>query len=215
MTGIDKLEKPRLVTRRLLLRPLRPRDADAVFEAIDESRRTLRPWMPWVVGTDSVDDTLEFVLKMNRSRGDIVWGIWDATASRLRFCGNVGLHRIAVWQSTAMLGYWVRHSCEQNGYATEASAAVLLWAFDRLGLARVEVSAATGNHASQRVIEKLGFAREGLLREAQRVPGRRRRLDWILSSMTRGDLRQRRACLAEYCGTRRPWKIEPARMRST
>jgi ribosomal-protein-serine acetyltransferase len=204
----ERLEKPRLLTNRLLLRPLRPKDAEAVFEAIQESRASLRPWMPWVMGTLTADDSRQFIQRFGRSPHDIVWGIWDANGKRLRFCGNVGLHRIAMWQSTAMMGYWVRMSCEGRGYATEASAAVLLWAFDRLKLARIEITAATQNIASRRVIEKLGFVPEGVLREAQRIPRRRRRLDWLLASLVRSDLGRERARLAGRCGTRWPWKLD-------
>jgi hypothetical protein len=63
------------------------------------------------------------------------------------------------------------------------------------------------------VIEKLGFVREGLWREAQRIPGRRRRVDWVAFGMTRGDLRRARARLVGICGETRPW--EPARQRTS
>jgi len=204
----ESLERPRLTSGRLLLIPLRPRDATEVFEAIDESRRTLRRWMPWVDRTETPDDTLEFIRRTRRSQGDLAWGIWLATPSQepgkrprgaLLYCGNVGLHRLSIAQGSAMIGYWIRRRCERQGYATEASAAVLLWAFDKLGLARVEIAAATGNAASLRVIEKLGFKREGVLREVQKIPGRRGRLDWMLASLVRGDLARVRPRLVRYC----------------
>lgn len=52
-----------------------------------------------------------------------------------------------------------------QGYATEAAGALLRWAFDTLDLNRVQAETDTRNVASARVLEKLGFLREGTLRE--------------------------------------------------
>jgi len=52
-----------------------------------------------------------------------------------------------------------------RGYATEAARAVLQWAFVTLSLNRVQVEVDTRNAASAGVLEKLGFVREGTLRE--------------------------------------------------
>lgn len=206
VVSATKLEKQLLMTRRLRLRPLRPRDSEPLMAAIEESRARLQPWMPWVEATVSADDTLVFIQRMGRSPADLVWGIWSEQDGEQQLCGSVGLHRVSLTQGTGMLGYWVRRSCERRGYASEAATAVILWFFDGLGLERLEVSAAAGNAASLHVIEKLGFEREGILREAQRIPGRRRRLDWVVASLIRRDLRTRRARLRELCGAARPWE---------
>ncbi len=52
-----------------------------------------------------------------------------------------------------------------HGYATEAACALLQWAFDTLDLNRVQAETDTRNVASARVLEKIGFVREGTLRE--------------------------------------------------
>jgi RimJ/RimL family protein N-acetyltransferase len=75
---------------------------------------------------------------------------------------------------------WAR----SHGYAVEAAGATAAHAFDT-GLYRVELLAATGNIASQRVAERAGFTREGVLREALIVPGGR--ADAVLFSLLRGD----------------------------
>ena len=58
-----------------------------------------------------------------------------------------------------------------HGYATEAGCAVLQWAFDTLDLNRVQAETDTRNAASARVLEKLGFVREGTVREDCIVDG--------------------------------------------
>ncbi|MER7440144.1 GNAT family N-acetyltransferase [Micromonospora avicenniae] len=63
------------------------------------------------------------------------------------------------------LGYCFNDAAWGHGYATEAAGALLRWAFDRLNLNRVQAETDTRNVASARVLEKLGFVREGALRE--------------------------------------------------
>jgi RimJ/RimL family protein N-acetyltransferase len=63
------------------------------------------------------------------------------------------------------IGYCFDEPAWGKGYATEAVRAMLLWAYDTLDLNRVEAELDTRNAASARVLEKLGFQREGLRRE--------------------------------------------------
>ena len=212
----SKLSFPPLETRRLRLATLRPREAPAVYAAIEESRVQLRRWLPFTEVTHGPEDTRAFILRTRRSRAGQVWGIWEPAASDAAhrragsvYCGNIGLHNISVENGVATLGYWMRTACAGRGYVTEACAAVLLWAFDALGLERLSVEAATGNRGSLRVIEKLGFVHEGLLRRAQTIPSRRKRLDWCIFSLIRSDLRRVRPRLRQICGNGRPWEISP------
>jgi RimJ/RimL family protein N-acetyltransferase len=66
---------------------------------------------------------------------------------------------------SASMGYCLDDAAWGQGYATEAGRAVLQWAFDTLDLNRVQAETDTRNAASARVLEKLGFVREGTLRE--------------------------------------------------
>jgi RimJ/RimL family protein N-acetyltransferase len=63
------------------------------------------------------------------------------------------------------VGSCFNESAWGHGYATEAARALLGWAFGTLDLNRVQAEADTRNIASARVLEKLGFVREGTLRE--------------------------------------------------
>lgn len=200
-----KWERPRLTTRRLVIEPLRPRHAEAVYEAIDESRQTLRRWLPFAATDNDVEKTRAFIRRTRRMPSAVAWGIWEREAPGRLYCGTIGMHQISLDQRVGTIGYWIRTACAGRGYGTEAGAAVLLWAFGQLGLARVAVEVATGNAPSLRVVRKLGFVREGRLRQAQSIPGRRGRYDWIIASLIRRDLPRIRPRLRKYCGTPRPW----------
>ncbi len=207
-----RLDKPRLITQSLWMEPLSARHAEQVVEAIGDSRSELRRWLPFPDRMHAPEDVLPFIRRMRRSQAHIVWGIWErheSGSARSRpgdYCGTVGLHQINRDQGLGTIGYWVRTRLCGRGLATEASAAVLLWAFGPLGLARVSVESATGNHGSQRVIAKLGFVREGRLRQAQALPSRRRRLDWYVYGLVRGDARRLKGRWARLCGTPYPWR---------
>lgn len=65
----------------------------------------------------------------------------------------------------AELGYWITPDEQGNGYATDAADLCLTHAFDELGLHKVWARTVEDNDGSKRVLEKLGFQQEGILRE--------------------------------------------------
>ncbi len=80
-----------------------------------------------------------------------------------RLCGAIGL-RLAREDRHAELGYWIGVADWGRGLCTEAAQAVLGYGFGSLGLHRIYAMYFARNPASGRVLEKLGMAREGLLR---------------------------------------------------
>jgi len=69
------------------------------------------------------------------------------------------------------LGYWVRTTAAGRGIATQAARLMARFAFEQVGLHRVEIVAAIPNIASQRVAEKTGAVREGVLRNRLLIRG--------------------------------------------
>jgi ribosomal-protein-alanine N-acetyltransferase len=72
---------------------------------------------------------------------------------------------------SANVGYWVASASQGRGLATRAVAEILRFAFDELGLHRVEAGTLVDNVASQRVLERNGFTRIGLARRYLRIAG--------------------------------------------
>ena len=107
---------------RVLLRPYRADDAEAVFAAVDESREHLRPWVTWVDANRAVDDVREYCIRCAANwilRSDLALGIFDAASGR--FLGGTGLHD-PDWELRAFeIGYWLRVSALGHGYATEST----------------------------------------------------------------------------------------------
>ena len=86
----------------------------------------------------------------------------------------------------ANLGYWVRTSAARRGVATNATRAVARYGFEELGLQRIEIVAAVRNLPSQRVAEKAGAVREGVLRKRLLIRGEAH--DAVLFSLVAEDL---------------------------
>ncbi len=84
-----------------------------------------------------------------------------------QLAGGAGFQLLSAERSgCAELGYWLGKPFWGRGYATAACKALANYLFDRYGLRRIEAHAHGGNVASQRVLEKSGFQREGVLRRA-------------------------------------------------
>lgn len=88
--------------------------------------------------------------------------------------GGVALTLIDWENRSAELGYWVRRDVWNRGVARAAAQLAVSWAFDRLGLERIELHCDPDNVPSQRVAEAAGFEREGLLRAHLRLAEGRR-----------------------------------------
>lgn len=112
----------------------------------------------------------------------IVLAVCDATDEAL--LGATGIHGIG--EGTGEIGYWMRREARGRGAATRAVRLVSGWALTDLGLARLDLLAEPANAASQRVAEKAGFSREGLLRGYRELKGTRR--DFVMFSLLAGDL---------------------------
>ncbi|GAA1792073.1 GNAT family N-acetyltransferase [Agromyces lapidis] len=157
------LPTPTLETERLRLRPFADADADVLF-ALNSDAEVLRYWdsPPWTDRT-SVERFMVGCRRMEE----------EGTGARVAIERKsdqafVGWCTFNSWNpdfKSASLGYCFTQAAWGHGYATESARAVLAWAFDALDLNRVQSETDTRNLASARVLEKLGFEREGTLRE--------------------------------------------------
>jgi RimJ/RimL family protein N-acetyltransferase len=157
------LATPILHTARLRLRPFTDADVDPLF-ALHSSAYVLRYWdsPPW-----NERARADRFIAMCGKMADEGTGVRVAIdrASDGAFVGWCGLTGWNPDYRSASLGYCLADAMWGHGYATEAAHAVLKWAFDTLDLNRVQAETDTRNVASARVLEKVGFVREGTLRE--------------------------------------------------
>lgn len=86
-------------------------------------------------------------------------------------CGSVRLKDIDKIDRKAKIGYFIGHQFTGRGIATSAVSTVLEYCFGPLNLNRIELRCASGNEPSKRVAERLGFIREGVLRQEEYLNG--------------------------------------------
>jgi ribosomal-protein-serine acetyltransferase len=152
------------------LQLLEERHAPEVFSLADRDRDYLREWLPWVDATVSQDDTLSFIrstLEQFASQKGFVAGIWREH----QFCGVIGTHQLDRLNRKVEIGYWLGRAFQGQGIMTDACRAVVTHLLFGMELNRVTIQCATGNEKSCAVPRRLGFAEEGLAREAQLLRG--------------------------------------------
>jgi RimJ/RimL family protein N-acetyltransferase len=88
--------------------------------------------------------------------------------------GSIALSSVERVHGRAMVSFWVAPEARGKGVATQALWLLAGWVFGSLGLVRLELFTEPENAASQRVVERCGFVREGLLRARWVSKGRRR-----------------------------------------
>jgi [ribosomal protein S5]-alanine N-acetyltransferase len=163
------LKTPTLQTARLFLRPFAEPDAEAIY-ALQSNARVLRYWdsPPW---TDRAR-AQAFIAACRQMEEDGSGARFAIeTLQKRTFIGWCSVFRWNPVYRSLGIGYCLNEHAWGKGYTTEAVRAMLQWAYETLDLNRVEAELDTRNAASARVLEKLGFEREGLRREDCVVSG--------------------------------------------
>jgi RimJ/RimL family protein N-acetyltransferase len=181
------MEPTSLTTERLLLRPFRPQDADAVYTACQD------PQIPRFTPVPSPYTRRHAETYVGRTcpdgwREDTAYSFALVTKDEGRFVGAMALVRLQLRtpERQAELGYWTAKEQRGRGYTAEAGLEVARWAFRELGVERLEWVADATNVASRAVALKIGFAMEGTLRA--KIPQRGTRRDAWIGSLLPYDL---------------------------
>jgi ribosomal-protein-alanine N-acetyltransferase len=155
-------ERPIIHTARLMLRPFCEADARAVQRLAGErevASTTLNIPHPY---EDGVAAQWIGTHREQFERGEsVVFAVVRRTDDDL--VGAIELS-ISPRDSRAELGYWIGKPFWNNGYCTEAARAIVRFAFEELGMARVTANHVGRNPASGRVMQKAGMMHEGRLR---------------------------------------------------
>jgi ribosomal-protein-serine acetyltransferase len=166
------------------LRPYATSDAEALWEAARESVSEVFPWLPWCHPQYSVAESVEWI----RSRAPLAAQGLEYTFAIVdgegRYLGGCGINQLNSIHRFGNLGYWVRTSATGRGVATEAVRQLAAFAFRDTDLHRLEIVVAVGNDRSQRVAERAGAVREGVLRGRLLLRGIP--VDAVMYSLVRG-----------------------------
>ncbi|SHG31845.1 ribosomal-protein-serine acetyltransferase [Fibrobacter sp. UWCM] len=196
---LDEIPDEELRGERVTLRLLHEGDAPALFSLIDGSREFLARHLPWPAECTCVEDVESRIesweIQAQMANG-ACWGIFakDAGSSQsagslrpadgsvpansqqhasdLQLAGVIILGWIQAAHLSASVSYWLGECFTGRGLATDALKILSHFAFNRLGLNRLEISASVTNKASQTVATRAGYTQEGFSREFERINGK-------------------------------------------
>lgn len=165
----QKLFFPVIETERLILKPLAVDDSDSLLEIFSDPK-VMRYWntAPWTTVQDSIDFINESNDSMQRQES-LILGVYLKSTGELS--GKCMLFSYDQESKRAEIGFGLGRSCWGKGYVSEAGEALIQYGFDSLGLRRIEAEIDPDNQSSAKALEKLGFSREGLLRQRWEVNG--------------------------------------------
>ncbi len=150
---------------RVIVRPYRESDAEALKEAVDESREHIRPWLPFADAHRTIEEARDWIIHQMAAwmlREDMIVGVWEISTNR--YLGGSGIHPRDWDAGYFEIGYWLRVSAEGHGYMTEAVRLLTDYAFNELKANRVEIRCDERNVRSAAIPRRLGYIQEARLR---------------------------------------------------
>ena len=166
---MDSKTLPIITTPRVVLRWISEEDIDSLYE-IFSSPQVMRYWSSAPLpDREAAADLQREIAEGNESETMLKWGL--ALRDSDTVIGTTTLFNLSLDNGRAELGYAMAHAHWGKGYMNEALNALLSHAFDVMELRRLEADVDPRNASSIRTLEKLGFQREGFLRERWHVNG--------------------------------------------
>lgn len=157
------MQLPILTGESVKLRRFKRSDVDAIVNyANDKMVSKYLPKMPHPYDTSDALDWVNYTHRSARCDSAYHFGIeWKGD-----IVGSVGLKHFNLKDRSGEIGYCVARRCWRKGIASEALRLLLDFTFDDIGLHRIYALVLEKNTASAILLEKLGFTREGVLRES-------------------------------------------------
>ena len=169
MKNVTPFDLIQLPTERLVLRPLKSTDAQALFDVYSDPK-VMRHWSG--AAWDSLEQAQQKIVQYDkalRENESIGLGIFNIHTNTV--IGTCSLFQLDQQCRRAEIGYGMASTSWGKGYMHEALTALIKFGFDVLDLNRIEADIDPRNLASLRSVERLGFIKEGYLRERWIVEG--------------------------------------------
>ena len=166
---MDSNTLPIITTERVVLRWVSENDIDNLFEVFSDPQ-VMRYWStPPYTDREAAVKLQREIAASNENNTMIKWGLALRDSDRL--IGTATLFNLNLDNGRAELGYALGRAHWGQGYMNEALQALLFHAFEVMQLRRLEADVDPRNTGSIRTLERLGFQREGFLRERWHVNG--------------------------------------------
>jgi len=159
------------IDENLRLEKLNHSHASGIFNLINSNREYLRKWLTFVDTTKSVKDTENYIsyideLSNNQNAETVISILYKE-----KLIGIIGLKKVDWANRITEIGYWLGEQYQGRGIITKSCCAVITYAFDQMGVNRIEIKCGVGNERSRHVPQRLEFKFEGIEREGELVNG--------------------------------------------
>ena len=177
------LPDPPLTDGEITLRPWEGRDAPAMAAACQDPEIPRWTVVPHHYTERHARDFISGIAAGLEAGRELALGVVDSDDTVL---GAIGMSNFDWADMKGEIGYWMAPEARRRGIGARATRMLAEWAVTKLGLERVELLANPENEGSQRLAERAGFTREGVLRRYRRRHGVRE--DLVMYSLLADDL---------------------------
>jgi ribosomal-protein-serine acetyltransferase len=152
------------VNQEIELRAVTESEYEAVFNAVDQSRTHLREWLPWVDAAEYAEDYIN-VIRFWQQDLDNGIGMSLGIYYKTQYIGMCGFNTIDNNSRRGQIGYWISQEFEGKGIVRECVKCLVEYAFNQMGLNRIEIICGVENQRSRKLPETLGFTAESTMKE--------------------------------------------------
>lgn len=146
----------------VVLNPLSEKDISDIFNTLNNEREYMRVWLPFVDYTNKIDDTRSFVTSALQAEDKHFTICYQG-----KFVGLIGFKDTDSANKKTEIGYWLSQYAQGKGIMLHSVLKLIEYAFDEIGMNRVQIKVAVNNHRSNQIPEKLGFLLEGVERDGE------------------------------------------------
>ncbi|GGB47962.1 putative N-acetyltransferase YoaA [Lentibacillus populi] len=154
---------PILETDRLILREISKDDAEGIFACFSNENVTKYYGQETLKSIEQAEAFVDFFANSYKEKKGIRWGI--ERKGKQGIIGTIGFNAWSPKHKRAEIGYEIHPEYWRKGYTSEAVLKVLQYGFDDLGLTRIGAVVFKDNEASTNLLYKVGFQKEGILRD--------------------------------------------------
>lgn len=178
------LKMPRMMTERLLLRPIELKDASDMFEYASNPEVLKYLWWEAHTSVEQSRHSIEehFLTRPSRGIPEAYAIIWKANQKMI---GTIDIHTVH-FNDVGVIGYVIHQAYWNKGIISEVLPLLISVAFNHCGFYRLEINHCADNVASGKIIEKAGFMFEGQFRK-RKIERDGHRADYLYYGLCRDD----------------------------
>lgn len=183
---IDMDTFPEIETKRLILRKMTNDDANSILKYLSDQEVMKYYGLEPFKTVDEALSEISWYQSIQNNKTGMRWGI--TVKGEGEVIGSCGFHNTVSQHYRTEIGFELSKEHWGQGIASEAIEAIIKYGFEHLKLQRIEALIEPPNMPSQKLVEKLGFVREGLLRSYEFTCGKFD--DLYMYSLLKGDYRR-------------------------